>query len=171
MISIKNNVNINKLKYQTMKKILFLFSLLFCVQAYGQTTVDGIRYKFSKTEAQVTSMYPEYSGDIEIPSTITYNGTIYNVTSIGKEAFSECEDLTSVKIPNSVKSIGDYAFFECTNLSSVNIPDSVKVIGNGIFCYCNHLTSITIPPNLNMSSPHMRFRNRRPALRYCRRLP
>lgn len=36
-----------------------------------------------------------------------------NVTTIGESCFSECEDLTSINLPASVKSIGAYAFNGC----------------------------------------------------------
>ena len=45
--------------------------------------------------------YPRLSTVI-IPSSVTYNGTTYSVTSIGYRAFRECSSLTSVTIPNSV---------------------------------------------------------------------
>ena len=38
------------------------------------------------------------------------------VTSIGEDAFRDCNSLTSVTIPNSVTEIGIGAFFDCTNL-------------------------------------------------------
>ena len=47
----------------------------------------------------------EYTGDVTIPSSVTYSGTTYSVTSIGDKAFGECSGLTSVSIPNSVTSI------------------------------------------------------------------
>jgi len=71
------------------------------------------------------------SGGFTIPS---------SVTSIGHNAFSFCNGLTSVTIPNSITSIGNYAFSYCTNLTSVTIPDSVTSIGYGAFMVCNSLT-------------------------------
>ena len=48
------------------------------------------------------------------------NTTIPNtVTSIGEDAFSGCNSLTSISIPASVVSIGDYAFHNCTGLSKI----------------------------------------------------
>ena len=44
----------------------------------------------------------EYSGDVVIPESVTYNGITYSVTSIGFVAFRECRSLTSITIPNSV---------------------------------------------------------------------
>ncbi|MDD6852665.1 MAG: leucine-rich repeat protein, partial [Bacteroidales bacterium] len=87
----------------------------------------------------------EYTGDVEIPSSVTYSGTTYSVTSIGSYAFYRCSDLTSVTIPNSVTSIGDWAFYRCSGLKSVTIGNSVTSIGKYAFSDCSGLTSITIP--------------------------
>ena len=67
-----------------------------------------------------------------------------SVTSIGNSAFSGCNGLTSVIIPDSVISIGRNAFNSCSGLTSVTIPNSVISIGVGAFSYCDGLTSITI---------------------------
>ena len=80
-----------------------------------------------------------------IPSTVTYDGTTYSVTSIGNSAFSWCFSLTSITIPNSVTSIGYHAFYWCSSLTSVTIPNSVTSIGDWAFGGCSSLTSITIP--------------------------
>ena len=55
----------------------------------------------------------EYSGDVAIPESVTYNGITYSVTSIGESTFWDCSSLTSITIPNSVTSIGRYAFRGC----------------------------------------------------------
>ena len=68
-----------------------------------------------------------------------------SVTSIGGDAFSNCDGLTSVTIPNSVTIIGDYAFYSCDGLTSVTIPNSVTSIGNYAFQKCSGLTSVIIP--------------------------
>ena len=86
----------------------------------------------------------EYIGEVTIPANVTYNGTTYNVTTIGESAFYDCDGLTSVTIGNSVTTIGEYAFAYCDGLTSIEIPNSVTTIGNNAFqcCYC--LTSVTI---------------------------
>ena len=61
------------------------------------------------------------SGDVVIPSTVTYNGTTYSVTSIGEVAFLDCIGLTSVTIGNSVTSIDGGAFSGCSGLTSINV--------------------------------------------------
>ena len=56
-----------------------------------------------------------------------------SVTSIGYNAFSNCDSLTSIEIPSSVTSIGDSAFSYCGNLTSIEIPSSVTSIGDNAF--------------------------------------
>ena len=140
---------------KTVKTWLFTIASLLCsITANAHDfVVNGIYYnKTSNTEVSVTyrgsSYYDysnEYSGNVVIPSTVTYSGKEYSVTSIGDDAFWACSGLTSVTIPNSVTSIGQYAFRGCTGLTSVTIPNSVASIGGDAFYYCSGLTSVTIP--------------------------
>ena len=122
--------------------------------------VDGLYYEKNEDgkSVSVTCKYEEgwdggldfvsntYKGknEITIPSTVTHNGTTYNVTGI-IGAFYDCEDLTSVTIPNSVTKIDQSAFLGCTDLESITIPNSVTVIGDYAFNECSSLESITIP--------------------------
>ena len=63
-------------------------------------------------------------------------------------AFSGCESLQSITIPNSVTSIGDTAFKCCLSLQSITIPNSVTSIEEGAFFLCKSLQSITIPSSV-----------------------
>ena len=117
--------------------------------------VDGIYYSITDATAKTVevtyrgssydSYTNEYSGSVIIPSSVTYSGTTYFVTSIGEYAFKSCTGLTSVTIPNSVTTIGSSAFSLCTGLTEVTIGNSVTEIGDYAFCYCYDLTSVTIP--------------------------
>ena len=70
-----------------------------------------------------------------------------SVTTIGKDAFWDCDSLTSVTIPDSVTTIGAGAFYHCDSLKSVTIGDSVTTIGDAAFQSCG-LTSVTIPDSV-----------------------
>ena len=93
----------------------------------------------------------------EYDPTATYSGTFLPIrqivtanipsgfTSIGRSAFSDNTNITSITIPNSVTSIGDYCFSGCTGLTSIEIPNNVTSIGVQAFMGCTSLTSINIP--------------------------
>ncbi len=82
--------------------------------------------------------------DGNIPSSI--NGQ--PVVRIDTGAFSDCINLTSLNIPNSVKEIGRGAFSGCTSLSSIHIPDNGVMVEAGAFRQCTSLTSIHIPASM-----------------------
>ena len=132
-----------------MKKLFTLLLLtLLPLVASSQTGIAGIYYyldSYGETRtAQVTSNPDKYSGDIVIPSTVTYNDVTYSVNSIGNSAFSGCTELTSVTIPESMTYIYGSAFQGCSALTSVKIPDSVTEIGRSAFAGCSALTTVTI---------------------------
>ena len=84
-----------------------------------------------------------YTGDIFIPSKVTYQGYTYNVVSVGKRAFFECAMLNSVTMPATITAIENYAFSR-SGLKSVRIGGKVKEIGEDAFAECEKLTSVTI---------------------------
>ena len=87
--------------------------------------VRQFSYTVSNDQATITRLeaYAVFEGqkvtDIEIPDSI--DG--YQVTSIGKKAFCDCDEITSITIPSSVTTIGDSAFLDCTSLAGVHITD------------------------------------------------
>ena len=106
--------------------------------------LNGNSY-FPNNNARVFDCYESKSGDLIIPSTISYNGTTYSVTSIGDRAFYYCSGLTSVTIPNGVTSIGGSAFYGCTGLTSV-VSNAIvpPALGNEVFTYPNSC-NVTVP--------------------------
>ena len=118
--------------------------------------VNGIYYNIltDKTnEVEVTyrgesfsSYSSEYSGSVAIPETVTYNGTTYSVTSIGKSAFYYCDCLRSITIPNSVTSIGIYAFEYCSSLTSItSLAETPPTISSTTFNEVNKSIPVDVP--------------------------
>ena len=97
---------------------------------------DGVL--FDKYKRRLIA-YCSKNKDYEIPN---------SVTSIGRSAFSDCKNLTSIHIPDSVTSIGDSTFSDCQNLTSIHIPGSVTSIGDSAFSDCKNLASIHIPDSV-----------------------
>ena len=109
----------------TILAIIFISMVNSKTFAYD-AQIDNIYYSLSGSEATVTckkTSYKSYSGDIVIPESVTYNSKTYRVTSIGYQAFTYCDGLTSVTIPSSVTTIDSDAFCDCTKLTSVHITD------------------------------------------------
>ena len=109
--------------------------------------IDGIFYNLIRTtkQAEVTSNPYEYSGSVNIPEKVQYEGMGYSVTSIDEFAFSGCSGLTSVNIPNCVTSIGKWAFSDCNKLPVLKLPDNLVYIGESAFQDCYSIVSLTIP--------------------------
>ena len=69
-------------------------------------------------------------------------------STIGKRAFKDCTNLTTVDFGNSLQTIGDEAFSGCINLEPFTFPESLKVIGGSAFSGCINLSSVTFPDRL-----------------------
>lgn len=134
-----------------LKHITMCLFLFVSIHDYAQKVqIDGIYYNLNSDtkEASVVSFPKEYSGEITLPTLVSCFGQIYNVTSIGSNAFASCKKLTSISIPNSVTSIGSSAFYGCDALASIFIPYSITSIDYGAFSGCTGLISFNIPNNV-----------------------
>ena len=90
------------------------------------------------------------TGALVIPDSVTYNGNAYPVKYIYEYAFSGCDSLTSVVLPDGVEWIMDSAFYGCTQLATVHLPDSLKFLDKQVFENCSSLTSIVIPDRITV---------------------
>ena len=93
--------------------------------------------------------YPVYDYDslLNIPSSVSYNGTIYMVTSIDKEAFYLQKNLKTVNLPSSIRIIDSAAFYQ-SSLQEITLQEGVEQIKYGAFCSCP-LIQIDLPQSLS----------------------
>ena len=115
--------------------------------------VGGIYYIIDKqkSEATVTSIYGGkntsldaeqvaqcYSGTINIPESVIYEGSKYTVTKVGSYAFNCQNDLQSIYIPRTVKEVEPYAAIKAEKLNRVNVADESQLenIGEQAFKMC-----------------------------------
>lgn len=139
---------------------------------HDETSNQSIYYAvINDNEVEVVSpnpaQYSAYTGEVTIPSTVTYGGITYTVTAIGFVAF-DGSSATKVTLPQTItiikerafhgeniggpteiilndglKTIEAGAFTNCKNAASINLPSSLETIGEGAFGGCT--ASIQIP--------------------------
>ncbi|MBQ8526820.1 MAG: leucine-rich repeat domain-containing protein [Clostridia bacterium] len=70
------------------------------------------------------------------------------ITSIGPNAFCDCEYLGSVSLPDSLIAINSYAFDDCYALKEINLPDKLEYVGEYALSD-TAITKITVPESVN----------------------
>ena len=91
--------------------------------------------------ATITDVDEDVSGEVTVPEKL--GG--FEVFAIGNQAFSNCTQITSVTLPDTLRVINDYAFGNCQELKSINFPESLLYIGMVAFEDCYKLESVNIP--------------------------
>ena len=143
-----------------MKKLAVIIILIACsTMAMAQAELHGpndpnfsmkcktgqyLRYTITSKESPYTVTVNGIKGDLEnvkkleIPATVHYRNTDFEVTVINKGAFANISALTSVTIPQTVKIIKADAFKDCSALKSVKIGGTIE------HCYENAFTGTAI---------------------------
>ncbi len=117
-------------------------------------------YAADSTQLTVTHTFDQGVGTITLDGEVAiigyraFNRTILtsvtlpeSVTTIGNQAFNNCDSLLSVTLSEGLTTIGEDAFYACDTLQSVTIPASVTTIESGAFMYCSGLISVTFLSN------------------------
>lgn len=151
-----NNKNrINMMTYQTKRLfLLFVLGLTFAANSFAEanwyTDPSNNLYYLIDTDNNTATLYANkdnsYTGDIDIPENVTFEGKSYPVVALADECFKGCK-IGKVTIPTSVKKLGK-SCFERSTLSSISIPNSVTELGASCFYSCSYLLSITIPSSI-----------------------
>lgn len=153
-----------------MKRIytLLLFSMV-CISMVAQETYfqdNGIwfrilqagaaekSYDASHNEVAVTQKQPAtssyYSGTVEVPATVTYNGTTYTVTYIDDYAFSnEVQNgivIDSLSLPSTILKSGG-RILESAKIGKFCTPENLKEIPD-YFLWGSKIEEIWLSPNI-----------------------
>jgi len=133
---------LKKISYKILAFVLSLVTVLSVLNLTGFSLQAGnFIYVISGTDAKITGLSDtSVSGKLEIPSTL--GG--YNTATIGAYAFSDCDKITSITVPASVKTLETHAFAYCNNLQTVSIASGVTSIGVAAFFDCDKLQTITV---------------------------
>lgn len=117
-------------------------------------SVDGLYFDTVKnTTGQVEltfkdKQYNSYTGALVIPATVTHDGKTYTVVGLGKYSVRNSAGVTSVQMPEGLQYIGMGAFSKCNGLTQVTVPNSVTKLDNFAFNDCPNLTSVTLGTGL-----------------------
>ncbi len=88
---------------------------------------------FIYTGSSIKAANTSISGEIIIPK--QYNGT--SIDTIPANAFSGCNGITSIVVPESITTIGEGAFNGCSTLKSITLPFIGRQKGNsGVAAAC-----------------------------------
>ena len=150
-------INAMKTKRHILLIVIGMF-LINHIQAYdfsaehqGQTIYYKITSSIAPYTVEVVSQndeYPYYTnypqGVLTVPDTVFHDNITYTVEGIGLVAFGECDKLTAVYLPTTLKYIALYAFGGCSSLCSITIPENVETIGLLPFPECTSLLSIDV---------------------------
>lgn len=68
-----------------------------------------------------------------------------NIKSIEAGTFRRCTSLKKAVLPNKLTKLSEEAFSYCNKLQSINLPDTLTEIGDSTFIDCQSLSSVTIP--------------------------
>ena len=93
----------------------------------------------------------KYSGsatEVELPTSVTYNGTTYGppkmAPDVGSELFAGNATIVKVAIPAGFDGIGNDTFKGCPALTEVAVADTVSFIGDTPFTDCPNLKTYRI---------------------------
>ena len=97
------------------------------------------------TEEVEEAQYWIYTGDAEVPDSVTHVRVSDDVTVPRARTFSRRERLVSVELNEGLVHVGGEAFYFCSSLEYVRFPSSVKTVGVKAFSECRKLNHVEFP--------------------------
>lgn len=120
-------------KYQTVSGNVYSINLKQIVADQGHAYLHSIKGAYWQN-VNVTSMRL-YKENTE---------TGVALTTIGGSAFSNCNKVEQVTLPESLTSLGSSAFSNCSSLKSFTFPANIKQVPSSILYYCYNLETVTL---------------------------
>lgn len=106
-------------------------------------------FKFSNTltSGEMSSIKTTIINNSDKLLNLDFSETI--LSSISGSAFSNCTNILSIDLPDSVESIGNSAFYKCTGLTGITLPSGLKTIAAFAF-KDSAITSVTVPSSVDL---------------------
>lgn len=108
----------------------------------------GLQFEESDTTAVVVKGDYSKLDSVFIPSKVKIDGSVYTVTGIANNAFSNCKNLTYVNVSKGVTNMGIATFSYCENLETVVLGEGIEKISVSLFSGCASLSDINIPASV-----------------------
>ena len=135
--------------------LLILIGVFFeCpAEIIDNVVIDGMTYSVNTSNHEATLERCEITGEITVPSVISYDGTDYNVVKIIKTYYRIFNNATKVVIPSSINIISSGVFSNCQILEDILFEDGENPIringkedmyGTGAFYQCYNLKYIYV---------------------------
>lgn len=133
---------------------------VFSAQSVGAITsfyVDGLKFETIESNGKVVSAglvrdlnnrfnYCKLSGEVNIPASVTFEGTELPVTKIYAEVFAYNTTITKVTVPASVTDMNGTVFKDATALKEVDLSRSnIKALNGNLFEGCTELLRVDFP--------------------------
>ncbi|HEX3077232.1 MAG TPA: leucine-rich repeat protein [Lachnospiraceae bacterium] len=172
LVNVKGMKNVTVIGDKVFKDCIKITSFNFT----GITSIGD--YSFMNTGFEKLSLPKMSMGDFAFSNTPITSLTMTTGSHVGARAFSDCDKLTSVVLPNALVYVSDSpnvindhvgvfescdslksanikgniipknCFLDCISLSSVEVTSNLKIVGDMAFSGCKGLTTISFPYGL-----------------------
>ena len=123
--------------------------LLWTLALAGHWTASSTRGRtdgnMEASEAVGVDQFWIYTGEAEVPDSVTHVRVSDDVTVLRARTFSRRERLVSVELNEGLVHVGGEAFYFCSSLEYVRFPSSVKTVGVKAFSECRKLNHVEFP--------------------------
>ena len=125
------------------KTVFTLIPMFLVLLLLPKLQAEDSHYEYEVSQEDGTATITGYrgpGGELIIPATIAG----HTVTQVGRRAFMDKDQITSVRFPNTVTFIGRESFRGCQGLTTVYIPESVEHIALPAFNRCQNIENFHV---------------------------